>query len=209
MVQLLVVVPEGAVGQAFAVLETHPLITNNTIRVPSRPQAPGTVIQIQAPGGPIVQVQVPEGAVPGTQIQVEVDGSNVEAPEPEPEPESEPEPGATAAAMAASPRQIEVTEVASHGGGAARRSLGETCEALLASGPWNAAHTSTHAGLMRRLKMIEDAGLPRMRVRPPRGREHGHRHHHHPASLSLLTSPPPPLPSPHPTSVCRCCPTAS
>ena len=66
-----------------------------------------------------------------------------------------------------------------HGGGAAGRTLGETCEALLASGPWNAAHTSTHAGLMRRLKMIEDAGLPRMRVRPSRGREHGNHHQRH------------------------------
>ena len=69
--------------------------------------------------------------------------------------------------MATSPRQIEVTEAASHGGGAAGRSLGETCEALLASGPWNAAHTTSQKGLKRRLKMIEDAGLPRMRVRPP------------------------------------------
>ena len=57
-----------------------------------------------------------------------------------------------------SPREIEVGEMASHGGGAAGRTLGETCEALLASGPWNAAHTTTRAGLVKRLNMIEEAG---------------------------------------------------
>ena len=79
-----------------------------------------------------------------------------------------------------SPRQADATPLlASHGGGAAERSLGETCEALLASGPWNAAHTTTHGGLVERLKMIEDAGLPRMRVRSPRDQHHHHRRHYH------------------------------
>ena len=108
-----------------------------------------------------------------------------------------------------SPRQADATPLlASDGGGAAERSLGETCEALLASGPWNAAHTTTRAGLVERLKMIEDAGLPRMRVRPPRGGNHGHHHHHHrhyPATRSSVTYARPPPPN----SVCRCCPTAS
>ena len=55
-----------------------------------------------------------------------------------------------AVATPAPPRAIEVAEMASHGGGASR-TLGETCEALLASGPRNAAHMVTRAGLMQRL----------------------------------------------------------
>ena len=42
--------------------------------------------------------------------------------------------------------------------------LGERCEALLASDKWNRAHTVTHAGLLERLQMIVDAGLPPMRL---------------------------------------------
>ena len=42
--------------------------------------------------------------------------------------------------------------------------LGESCERLLASSAWNRAHTSTHKGLLKRLQMIPDAGLNRMRV---------------------------------------------
>ena len=64
--------------------------------------------------------------------------------------------------------------MASRGGGAAGRTLGEMCEALLASGPWNAAHTTTRAGLVKRLNMIEEAGLPRMRVRAPLGQNRDH-----------------------------------
>ena len=88
----------------------------------------------------------------------------------------------TAARGKPPPRQADATPLlASDGGGAAERALGGTCEALLASGPWNAVHTSTRAGQKRRLKMIEDAGLPRMRVRSPRDQHHHHHqnHHHH------------------------------
>ena len=42
--------------------------------------------------------------------------------------------------------------------------LGERCERLLASSAWNKAHTSTHKGLLKRLQMIQDAGLNPMRV---------------------------------------------
>jgi hypothetical protein len=42
--------------------------------------------------------------------------------------------------------------------------LGESCERLLGSSRWNRAHTATHQGLLKRLKMIPDAGLNPMRV---------------------------------------------
>ena len=46
----------------------------------------------------------------------------------------------------------------------AQAKLGEQCERLLASSAWNRAHTSTHQGLLKRLQMIQDAGLNPMRV---------------------------------------------
>ena len=42
--------------------------------------------------------------------------------------------------------------------------LGERCERLLASSAWNRAHTTTHKGLLKRLQMIQDAGLNPVRV---------------------------------------------
>ena len=89
-VQLLVVVPEGAL--------------------------PGSMMQCQAPGGPIVQVQVPEGAPPGTQLQLEVpagpsDDPNAEASDPESEPDPDPELESAAAlesATAGASRRAEV-----------------------------------------------------------------------------------------------------
>lgn len=44
--------------------------------------------------------------------------------------------------------------------------LGEQCERMLASRAWNLAHTSTQAGLIQRLEMITEAGLPPMRLVP-------------------------------------------
>ena len=46
----------------------------------------------------------------------------------------------------------------------AQAKLGERCERLLASSAWNKAHTVTHKGLLKRLQMIQDAGLNPMRV---------------------------------------------
>ena len=61
-----------------------------------------------------------------------------------------------------SPEQQEGAEVAPKS--VHEKTLGETCEELLASRKWNSAQTITIGGLKKRLKMIEDAGLPRMRV---------------------------------------------
>ena len=44
--------------------------------------------------------------------------------------------------------------------------LGQSCEGLLGAPKWHRAHTTTHKGLMLRLTMIKDAGLPAMRVVP-------------------------------------------
>ena len=46
----------------------------------------------------------------------------------------------------------------------AQAKLGKECERLLASSAWNKAHTVTHKGLLKRLQMIQDAGLNPMRV---------------------------------------------
>ena len=46
----------------------------------------------------------------------------------------------------------------------AQAKLGERCERLLASSAWNKAHKYTHKGLLKRLQMIQDAGLNPMRV---------------------------------------------
>ena len=42
--------------------------------------------------------------------------------------------------------------------------LGKECERLLASSAWNKAHTTTQQGLLKRLQMIQDAGLNPMSV---------------------------------------------
>ena len=44
--------------------------------------------------------------------------------------------------------------------------LGQRCEGLLGAPKWHRAHTTTHEGLLLRLTMIKDAGLPAMRVVP-------------------------------------------
>ena len=41
---------------------------------------------------------------------------------------------------------------------------GRSCEAMLSSGAWNRAHTSTYRGLVARLEMLAANGLPPMRV---------------------------------------------
>ena len=46
----------------------------------------------------------------------------------------------------------------------AQANLRERCERLLASSAWNKAHTTTRKGLLKRLQMIQDAGLNPMRV---------------------------------------------
>ena len=46
----------------------------------------------------------------------------------------------------------------------AQANLRERCERLLASSAWNKAHTATHKGLLKRLQMIQDAGLNPMSV---------------------------------------------
>ncbi len=46
----------------------------------------------------------------------------------------------------------------------AQANLCERCERLLASSAWNKAHTTTQQGLLKRLQMIQDAGLNPMRV---------------------------------------------
>ena len=46
----------------------------------------------------------------------------------------------------------------------AQANLRERCERLLASSAWNNAHTTTQQGLLKRLQMIQDAGLNPMRV---------------------------------------------
>ena len=46
----------------------------------------------------------------------------------------------------------------------AQAKLGKRCERLLASSAWNKAHTTTQKGQLKRLQMIQDAGLNPMRV---------------------------------------------
>ena len=46
----------------------------------------------------------------------------------------------------------------------AQAKLGKECEELLASSAWNKAHTTNPQGLLKRLQMIQDAGLNPMRV---------------------------------------------
>ena len=48
----------------------------------------------------------------------------------------------------------------------AQLALGTKCERLLSSAAWHKAHTSTQKGLLLRLQMLKDAGLPAMRLVP-------------------------------------------
>ena len=48
----------------------------------------------------------------------------------------------------------------------AQLKLGNACEELLASKAWQRSHPETYSGLKLRLQLLEEAGLPRMRVVP-------------------------------------------
>ena len=48
----------------------------------------------------------------------------------------------------------------------AQLKLGNACEELLASKAWQRSHPETYAGLKLRLQLLQEAGLPRMRVVP-------------------------------------------
>ena len=48
----------------------------------------------------------------------------------------------------------------------AQLKLGNACEELLASKAWQRSHPETYSGLKLRLQLLQEAGLPRMRVVP-------------------------------------------